>query len=64
MAKSEIKFKVDKHTGNISVEGVGYEKDGCVKDLGILGDILGVRVISRKPKTQERIAVRTTKLRR
>lgn len=64
MSKGEIKFKVDKHTGNISIEGVGYDKDGCVKDLGLLGDLLGVRVISRKPKARERIAVRTAKARR
>ena len=60
----EVHLKINKRTGQISLDGVGFKGKGCQRDLGELEELLGFKTISRRPKVQERVAVRTTKVRR
>jgi len=43
---SQIDIKISKRTGEISIEGVGYEGNGCVHDIDELQNLIGLKTLS------------------
>ena len=47
MAEKQIKVSINKKTGEIKIETIGYMGKGCIEESQILKDLLGETEVSK-----------------
>lgn len=57
----EIKITINKKTGNIKMEGIGYQGPQCAKDIDEVMKAIGGRMTSRQAKPEYQRLVKVQK---
>lgn len=58
----EIIIEITKETGNIKLEGVGFQGGQCVKDINDIEELLGMRTTSQRMKPEYQRLVKVQKV--